>query len=106
MNRFIWRSRRRVGWCELVVEPLVLAVLDAGHDLLLRRPIGFQLVGDHDARRPALPLQQLAQQPLGGLLVAPALNQNIEHDAVLIHSAPEIMLLAGDLKHDLICLCQ
>jgi hypothetical protein len=32
----------------------------------------------------------------------PALDQNVQHDAVLIHSAPEIMLLAGDLENDLI----
>src|SRR5690349_17959303 len=54
-----------------VVEPLVLAVLDARHDLLLRRAIRFQLIRDHDAGSPALPLQQLAQQPLGRLLVPP-----------------------------------
>ena len=79
----------------------MLAVLNAGHDLLLRRAIGFQLIRDHDARSPALPLQELAQQPLGRLLVAPALDQNVQHDAVLIHGAPEIMLLAGDLEDDL-----
>ena len=80
----------------------MLAVLNARHDLLLGRSIRFQLIRDHDARSPALPLQQLAQQPLGRLLVAPALNQNIKHDAVLIHSAPEIVLLAGNLEHNFI----
>ena len=29
-----------------VVQPLVLAVLDARHDLFLGRPIGFQLIQD------------------------------------------------------------
>jgi hypothetical protein len=100
LNRFICRSRRLVGWCELVVEPLVLAVLNSRHDFLLGRAIRFQLIRDHDAGSPALPLQQLAQQPLGRLLVAPALDQDIKHDAVLIHSAPEIMLLAGNLEDD------
>ena len=47
-----------------------------------RRPIRFQLIRDHHAGSPALPLQQLAQQPLGRLLVAPALDQNVQHDAV------------------------
>ena len=37
-----------------------------------------------------MPLQQLAQQPLGRL-VAPALDQHIEHDAVLVDGAPEII---------------
>ena len=78
------------------------AVLDPGHQLLLRRRIARQLVRDHDPRRPALLLEQRAQQALGRLLVAPALDQNVEHDAVLIHGTPEIMLLAGDLEHDFI----
>src|SRR3954453_3274760 len=59
-------------------------------------------VGDHDARRPALSLQQLAQEPFGGPYVPPALHQNVEHDAVLVHRAPQPVLLAGDFQHDLI----
>ena len=58
-------------------------MLDPWHDLLLGRAVGAQLIRDHDPGSPALPLQQLAQQALGRLLVAPALNQHIEHDAVL-----------------------
>ncbi|GEO43588.1 hypothetical protein SAE02_77360 [Skermanella aerolata] len=59
-------------------------------------------VGDHHAGCPAFPLQQLAQQALGRLLVVPALDQDIKHDAVLIHSALQIMLLAGNLEDDFI----
>ena len=81
-----------------IVEALVLAVLDARHDLLFGRAVGAQLIRDHDPRSSALPLQQLAEQAFGCLLVAPALNQNVHHDAVLIHSAPQIMLRAGDLE--------
>ena len=39
-----------------VIQALVLPMLNAGRDLLLRSPIAGQLVGDQDARRPALPL--------------------------------------------------
>ena len=35
-----------VGVLRPVVKPLVLAMLDAGHDLLLRRAVGAQLVQD------------------------------------------------------------
>jgi hypothetical protein len=56
----------------LVLTMLVLTMLDARQNRLLRRPIGAQLVRDHDPRGPALLLQQLAQQPLGRLGVAPA----------------------------------
>ena len=95
-------SRRLVRILGPVVEALVPAVLDPGHQLPLRRAIARQLVGDHDARRPALPLQQLAQQALGGPLVAPALHQHVEHDAVLVDRPPQPVLLAGDFDHDLI----
>src|SRR3954471_15746842 len=57
---------------------------------------------DHDARRPALPLHQLAQQPLGCALITPALDQYVEHDAVLVDRAPEPMLYPGDFDDDFI----
>jgi hypothetical protein len=38
--------------------------------------------------RTHLLLQQLAQQPLGGLLVAAALHHDVEHDTGLVHSSP------------------
>jgi hypothetical protein len=44
-----------------VVQPLVLAMLNARHDLSLRRTIAGKLVGDHNAGRPHLLLQRLAQ---------------------------------------------
>jgi hypothetical protein len=80
----------------------MLAVLDAGHDLLLSCSVAGQLVRDHDTRWAALPLQQLPEQALGGLLVAPALHADVEHDAVLIHRAPEPVLHARELHRDLI----
>jgi hypothetical protein len=43
---------------------------------------------DHDAWRTHLLLQQLAQQPLGGLLVAAALHQDVEQDTGLVYSSP------------------
>jgi hypothetical protein len=70
--------------------------------LLLRRRIARQLVGDQDARRPHLLLEQLTQQALGRLLVAPALHQHVEHDAVLVDRPPQPVLLAGDGDHHLI----
>ena len=63
-----------------VVESLVLAMLNAGHDLPLCRAVARKLVGDHDTGRLHLPLQQFAQQPLGRLLVASALDQDVEHE--------------------------
>ena len=84
-----------------VIESLVLAMLNAGHDLPLCRAVAGKLVGDHDTGRPHLPLQQLAQEPLGGLLVASALDQDVEHDAGLVHGSPKPMLYPGNFEHDL-----
>ena len=44
-----------------VVQSLVLAMLNAGHDLSFGRAVAGKLVGDHDAWRSHLLLQQLAQ---------------------------------------------
>jgi hypothetical protein len=52
-----------------------------------------------DTRRPALLLQELAQQALGRLLVASALDQGIEHEAVLVDRASQVVLRACD-RHD------
>jgi hypothetical protein len=49
-----------------------------------------------------LPPQQLAQEALGRVLVAPALHQHVEHEAVLVDRPPQPVLLAGDGDHHLI----
>ena len=85
-----------------VVEALVPVVLDPGHQLFLRRGIARQLVGDQHTRWPALLLQQLAQEALGRVLIAAALHQHVEHDAVLVDRPPQPVLLAGNGDHDLI----
>src|SRR4051794_7568094 len=71
-------------------------MLDRGHHLTLGGAVARQLVRDHDTRRPHLPLQQLAEQAFGGPLVPPLLDEDVEHDAVLVDRPPEPMLLAAD----------
>ena len=78
-----------------VVQSLVLAMLNAGHDVPLRGAVAGELISDHDAWRSHLLLQQLAQQPLGRLLVASALD--VEHDTGLVHRSPQPVLHAGNL---------
>jgi hypothetical protein len=95
-------SCRLVRVFRSVVQALVPAVLDPGHQLLLRRAVTGELIRDHDARRPHLLLQQLAQQALGRVLVASAPHQHIEHDAVLVDRPPQPVPLAGDGDPDLI----
>jgi hypothetical protein len=47
------------------------------------------LVGEYLTGRPHLPLQQFAQRPFGRLLVAAALDQDVEDDAGLVHGSPK-----------------
>src|SRR5215210_1410631 len=85
-----------------VVETLMLAMLDRGHHLALGRAVARQLVRDHDTRDPALLFQQLAQQALGGPLVPPLLDENVEHNPILVDRPPEPVLLAADHQAHLI----
>src|SRR5215213_619840 len=75
---------------------------DRGHHLVFRGAVARQLVRDHDTRGPALLLQQLPEQALGGPLVPPALDQNVEHEAILVDGPPEPVLLASNLHLDLV----
>jgi hypothetical protein len=99
LNRFNCRSSsscRLVRVLRPVVQAFVLPVLDARDDLLLRRPAADKLVGDHDARWAHLPFEQFPKQALGGLRIASALHQDIEHHPGLIYRTPEPVLYPGD----------
>jgi len=85
-----------------VVEAFVLSVLDARHDLPLGGGVALQLVGDEHTRCPTLSLEELAEQALGGLRVAPALDEDIENEAILVDGTPKPMLLPGDADDDLV----
>jgi hypothetical protein len=61
-------SKRDVTVLGPVVQALVRTVLHAGHDLLLCRAAGAELVGDHAPGLRALLLQQAGEKPLGGVL--------------------------------------
>jgi len=54
-----------------------------------RGAIGAQLVGDQDRGRVALLLEQLAHELHGRRLVAPPLDQQVEHLALVVDGAPE-----------------
>ena len=70
--------------------------------VLARRAIGFELIGDHDARRSRRLLQKLVQKATRGRSISSALDQNVENEAILIDGAPEPMLLAADRDDDLV----
>ena len=76
-----------------VVQIPALSVLDA---------VASQLVGRDHPRHILQSLQQSSEETLGSVGVTPTLNQNVEHDAVLIYRAPETVLHAPESDEDLI----
>src|SRR5438093_2811290 len=95
-------SGRLMGVFGPVIEALVLPMLDPGHDLPLGSGVALQLVSDKHTRCAPLLLEELTEQAFGGLLVTPALDENIENEPVLVDGTPEPMLLPGDADDDLI----
>src|SRR5690348_3289327 len=71
------------------------------HDLPLGGGIALQLVGNEHARGSTPLSEELTEQAFGGLLVAPALDQNVENKAVCTGASstrgarPDIDVLDG-----------
>ena len=85
-----------------IVQPLMLPMLNTGHDLSFRRAVALQLIRDEHPRHVPQTLQQLAEELFCGLFVPAALHQDVQDVAILIHGAPQVMLLAIDLDEHLI----
>jgi hypothetical protein len=91
-----------VGILAAVVEIAVLAVLHTRQDLPLRGAITFQLVRNEHPWDVRQALEQLADELLRGLLVAPALHENVQDGNVLIHRPPQIMPFFVDYENDFV----
>ena len=63
-----------------IIQPRMLEVFQAEHDLSFGRTIARELVGCHHARCCVLLFERLPEQTLGTLHVASALYQDTEHD--------------------------
>src|SRR5262245_2107668 len=85
-----------------VIEVATLAMLHPGQDLALRRAVALELIGNDHPWHVLQPLEQLAKELLRGLLIAPALHEDIKHVIILVDSAPEVMALPVDGQKDLI----
>ena len=73
-----------------------------GGGTLVAAAVAAELVGEQHVRRSPRLLQELAEQAFGGLLVAPALDEDFENIALLVDRAPEPVLLAGYAEDDLV----
>ena len=68
----------------------------------MRSPIASEFVGDQPSRFAPLPLQQLPEESLGSSGVSSTLDQDVDHVAVLINGAPQVVSLALDADEDLV----
>jgi hypothetical protein len=85
-----------------VIEVAALTVFYPWQELALGRAVALQLVGNDDAGNVREALEELAKKLLGGLLIAPALSQDVEHIIVLVDGAPQVMALAIDGEENLV----
>jgi len=73
-----------------------------GKQLALGHAVASQLVSHDHARDILKALQQPSKEALRGFGVPPRLNQDVEHNAVLIHGTPKIVLHALDPDEHLV----
>src|SRR5208283_2424549 len=77
-------------------------MLDVGKQVALRHAVASQFVG-HDHSWHILQTFQLApEESLGGRGIAALLNEDVEHNAVLVHGAPKVTLHALDPDEHLV----
>src|SRR6266849_611002 len=68
-----------------------------------RRRVAGKLVGDHDPRLGArLAVKHTTQEALGGYLIAPLLDQNVQNDSVLVDGSPQSVTFATDLQRNFV----
>ena len=70
--------------------------------LALGHAVAPQLIGQDRARDILQAFQQSSKETLCGLGISPRLNEDVEHDTVMIHRTPKIMLDALDPNGHLI----
>jgi hypothetical protein len=95
-------SRRSMRVLGPIIQISALSMLDARQQPALSDAIAPQLVGDDHPRLIVQALQQPSEEAHCGTGVAPGLNQDIEHNAMLIDGAPKVVLHALDPDEDFI----
>jgi hypothetical protein len=77
-------------------------MLDVGKQVALCHAVASQLVGHDHPRHIVQSHQQAPEEALGGFGISALLNEDVEHNAVLIHAAPKIVLHALDPDEHLV----
>ena len=77
-------------------------MLDGGKQVALCHAVASQLVGHDHPRHIVHPLQPAPEEALGGFGISALLNEDVEHNAGLIHAAPKMVLHALDPDEHLV----
>jgi hypothetical protein len=85
-----------------IVQISALAMFNPGKQSALRHAVAPQLIGHNHARDILQAFQQPSEETRCGPGISPGLNEDVEHDTVLVHRAPKIMLDALDPNEHLI----
>src|SRR3954451_12428052 len=85
-----------------VVQAFVAPMLGVRQHAPDGRYVAGEFVGDHDTRLVLATSQHEAQKPFSCYLIAPLLNQNVEHSAVLVDGSPQPVALAANLEQHLV----
>jgi len=68
----------------------------------MRGSITAELIGNQTHGPAPLPFHQLAKKPLSGSAITTSLDEDLDHVAILIDGAPEVLTTAADLHEDLV----
>jgi hypothetical protein len=66
------------------------------HHMPFRSPVAGEFVCDHAVRQTTSTLQQLLEEPLGGVLVFPFLHRNIDDITVSVNGTPQVTTLTAN----------
>jgi hypothetical protein len=79
-----------------IVQAFVPTVIDVRQDSPDDRWVTRQLVGDDDSRFVANTIDDLALKPFDAVLISPRLDQDVEHNTVLVDCSPQPVATAAD----------
>lgn len=85
-----------------IVQPLVLSMFYALHDLLFGRFVTLEFVGNNHSWHKALFFEQFAKESLGRFRIPMPLQQYFQHSPLCIHCSPQIILPFLDRHYYLI----
>jgi hypothetical protein len=71
-------------------------MLDTREQTALSDAVASQLVSHDHSRHVVQSRQQPSEEALGSIGIAPVLNKDVEHNAILIHGTPKVVLHALD----------